>query len=460
MALGGSKGGRVYVRDGRLVVAFKDTQGKWHQHRTELRPGQEAAAERLLAEIRDALDVGETWTSGPLTVRAYVVGRWLETRKHLASWKDDLARLKQHVLPAIGEMLLVDVRPRHLRDVIHALRIKPAQLRSETDKPRLLAPRTIRSIYSAVSALFRDAALEGLIEQSPAILRRETLPKIRDADPLWRQGALFTAGEVESLISDSRIPVDRRVFYALLFLAGCRFGEAAALRWRVLEEAKPLDRLTLAVSYSANLKKEKGTKTDTPRLVPVHPTLAKMLASWQQAGWALHQGRPPKDDDLIAPSGEGKHRSAQHMLKRFHEDCARLGMRRRRQHDARRTFVSLALAGGADRESVKWIVHGRPSDTLGLYTEVNWSRLCAAVAAIDVLPLEGRVVELRPIASPKDGFSGDPKKGPGEKVWAELGQHTGSVLQATETWKGKLAGCTGLEPVASGVTGRRYNQLN
>src|SRR6266850_7266269 len=25
--------------------------------------------------------------------------------------------------------------------------------------------------------------------------------------------------------------------------------------------------------------------------------------------------------------------------------------------------------------------------------------------------------------------------------------------------EGKLAGCTGLEPVASGVTGRRYNQL-
>ena len=24
----------------------------------------------------------------------------------------------------------------------------------------------------------------------------------------------------------------------------------------------------------------------------------------------------------------------------------------------------------------------------------------------------------------------------------------------------KLAGCTGLEPVASGVTGRRYSQLN
>jgi hypothetical protein len=33
--------------------------------------------------------------------------------------------------------------------------------------------------------------------------------------------------------------------------------------------------------------------------------------------------------------------------------------------------------------------------------------------------------------------------------------------QVLVTWSPrKLAGCTGLEPVASGVTGRRYNQLN
>src|SRR3954451_2660422 len=137
-------------------------------------------------------------------------------------------------------MLIADVRSQHLRHLFLALRTKPAQLRRKTDKPRPLAPRTIRSIYSAVSALFRDADLEGVIEQTPAILKRETLPKVRDADPLWRAKALFSAAEVESLISDPRIPEDRRMFYALLFLACCRFGEGAALRWRVLEPAQPL----------------------------------------------------------------------------------------------------------------------------------------------------------------------------------------------------------------------------
>ena len=50
----------------------------------------------------------------------------------------------------------------------------------------------------------------------------------------------------------------------------------------------------------------------------------------------------------------------------------------------RRTFVSLALANGADRESVKWIAHGRPTDVLGMYTESDWRRLCDAMLCVRV----------------------------------------------------------------------------
>jgi hypothetical protein len=90
-------GGRIWIRDGRLMVAFKDATGKWCQHRTPLRPGQEADAERLLREIHEALASGTAWTARPHTVGSYAAA-WIEGRKsHIASWKDDQARLKQHV---------------------------------------------------------------------------------------------------------------------------------------------------------------------------------------------------------------------------------------------------------------------------------------------------------------------------------------------------------------------------
>src|SRR5437899_257583 len=73
---------------------------------------------------------------------------------------------------------------------------------------------------------------EELLDTNPCVLKRGELPKKIDKDPTWRQGAIFTKNEVEAAISDDRIPMDRRVLYALLLLAGLRFGEAAALRWR------------------------------------------------------------------------------------------------------------------------------------------------------------------------------------------------------------------------------------
>ena len=52
-----------------------------------------------------------------------------------------------------------------------------------------------------------------------------------DKDPEWRSTAVFTREEVEPLLSDTRLPEDRRVLYAFLFLTVMRIGEAVALRW-------------------------------------------------------------------------------------------------------------------------------------------------------------------------------------------------------------------------------------
>jgi hypothetical protein len=49
---------------------------------------------------------------------------------------------------------------------------------------------------------------------------------------------------------------------------------------------------------------------------------------------------------LIVPSRRGAPRNANHMLRWFHEDLERIGLQARRQHDARRTFITVALSDG------------------------------------------------------------------------------------------------------------------
>jgi hypothetical protein len=118
----------------------------------------------------------------------------------------------------------------------------------------------------------------------------------------WRNTAVFAHEEVEQLISDPRIPLDRQMVYALELLAGGRTGEAAALRWWHYDPtAMPLGKLFVAKSYNTRRNVEKTTKTDAVKHVPVHPVLAAMLAEWKLGGWAEMVGHAPGPGDLIVP---------------------------------------------------------------------------------------------------------------------------------------------------------------
>lgn len=381
---------KPFLRKGRnkLHVKVRRADGKWSQPiATPFDPEQKDEASAFRDQLQAKVDAGFS-PEGPLTVRAYY-DRWIKTRDN-DSKADDISRMTLHVLPELGQMRMEEVRPRHVRDLVKKLRREKALERVGIDKykrsSRTLAPRTVINIYAVLHAMFRDAVVDEVVRSSPCVLRRGDLPAKHDADPEWRAGAVFTRAELERIISSDKIPADRRTFYALLFLTASRFGEVSALRWRHYDsEAKPLGRILIASSYSTKAKAIKSTKTKGTRKAPVHPVLAAILAEWQLTGWPELTGRKhPEPDDLIVPSREGSNRSVNHMLKRFHEDLERVGLRSRRQHDTRRTFRSIALDDGANPARVPWITHGRPSGIDGDYDEPAWWSLCEVVSAMRI----------------------------------------------------------------------------
>jgi integrase len=399
--------GSVFPRkSGRLVLRVKGADG-WQHQPTPFRVGQEEQAEKLLRRVVKDAKAASAYASetGQITVKSFAK-KWLEGRSRFTSWKDDQSHLEQHVYPAIGGMPIDEVRPKHLRDMVRQLEKKTINRKVHGDKGKLvksdkkLSAKTIRNVYGTCVSLFRDAAIEGQIEQTPAILTSEHLPADADTEDDWRDDAIFTAGEIETLISDVRIPFDRRVFYAVAFLGCTRFGEGAALRWRRYDAARePLGALVVRRSYNTRLKVEKSTKTKRPRTVPVHPVLASMLAQWKLTGFPALFGRKPEPDDLLVPSrGQGDrppgNRSSSHMLKKFHRDCEAVGIRVRRQHDSRMTWISLARSAGANDLHRRWISHGPTGSVDDGYTSLHWPELCAVVSAIKVGVLEGKVISM------------------------------------------------------------------
>lgn len=236
---------------------------------------------------------------------------------------------------------------------------------------------------------------------------------------------MFDRDEVTQLISDARITWDQRVHYAIAFLAGLRHGEVSALRWKHWEAAKPLDRLLVATSYSTEKRKTKGTKTDTVRHVPVHPVLASVLTDWKSRGWSEMMGSVPGPEDLILPL-EPKHmarrrkelgvahRDSDYSYKRWQADLATLKLRPRRGHDARATFVTLALDDGADASIIERLTH--PPKSRSAFEMYNrgkqWDAACREVSKLNiqlnglplVQPLDGATPEFGAALGAVDGF--------------------------------------------------------
>lgn len=332
--------------------------------------------------------------------------QWLERRGDVRTVEDDRARLELHVLPELGEKRLDAIATADMLDLLATLRAKTSA------RGAALSKNSIRNIWANVVTLMKEARARGYCDRNPCDDVPESL-RPRKAKRHEVQRGYFTESDVERLISDTRIPEDRRAFYALMLLGGFRFGEASGLTWADYQrDAKPLGHIRLTRQWNdaegcyTGLK-GKRNEPGPPRDVPVHPTLAKVLAAWKLDGFAFYLGRAARADDPIVPSRRGQNRTTRLSLRRLREDCERIGITPRTQHECRNTFATLAQAHGAGEAWVRRITHNASGDVLAGYTGDHWPAMCRAVECIPVrLRPPGAEVIAFPRAVGADGFGG------------------------------------------------------
>jgi integrase len=360
-----------------------------------------AVRAKVLEKVRAKVEAGLTGSS---TGWDYA-SRWRNERERLNPANGNFHRKNlAHAQKLLQSMPLEEFRYRHLRTWMKEW------VASETH-----APRTMLHAYGSLKAMFEDAVREEILDASPCILtggEHGDLPALEDKDPEWRDTAVFTRAEVLALISDERIPAYRRIYYALIFLTGMRHGEVVNRRWRDYDPTmEPLGQLRLGTAWSREAKKEKPPKNKRSRQIPVHPALASMLAEWRLSGWAQEYGRMPTPDDFIVarPWPRGRdgarvqpvpERLKWHAGKRINDgatwkwlngqarksgkrtpgDLAKLGLRARREHDTRRTFISLVVEDGGREVVLRHITHGRPKKSaFDLYPSFTWEAQCDEV---------------------------------------------------------------------------------
>lgn len=423
----------VYASGTRLAYRIKSPEtGKWAFVSSKYVAGQEVDAGRALEKAKRALEAGvEIKPSGaPVTMEEYATAKFFPRRRTtIEDWKSDETRINDHVFPfmldhgvALGKTSLRDVRTRHLIDCFATFRKK-----LRPDNGTSYAPKSIWNTYGVVKALFRDAILDELVFDSPCVLDERHLGMRQDKDPEWRETAVYTMEELELLMFSPLIPWDRRVWYALLGLGALRIGEAAALRWRAYDPASdPLGRLLISKSHQ-----KLYTKTKMPRKMPVHPTLAALLAAWKLR-WPDEFGRHPQPDDLVVPCTKpdpgrggprlplGAMRTVTHINDKITGDLATLGLRHRRSHDLRATFITQALIDGAKEKHLEACTHtAKNQKAFDLYNRIPWSAKCEAVACLKVrteAAARGQLIQLATaVGDSKSMYSLENASQPGER---------------------------------------------
>lgn len=374
--------GNVYRRADSQVywLWYWDRDGK---RRRRASSADEATARAELAAILERVRQGEAAIadSGELTIAVWGE-RWVALRREAGKGEADneAAHLEHHIVPALGRICLRDLSTAQVLDFVRRL---PAQLVA-TGSGERLAPATCHKVAGTLRSLCREAAKRELIQASPCDWDKGDLPEL--GAPAVGEG--FSAEEVLRLVTDERVPEDRRVLYALEFLTGMRTGEAAIRRWRDWDGTKtPLTALRVETSWSTRRQVEKETKTRVRRTIPVHPALARILEGWRGSGFARIFGRSPVVEDLIAPGEGGAPRANTDSWRLFQADLEVLGLGAQRHYETRSTFISLAEGGGADSASIAILTHPSPRAAKDLYRRLRllWPQLCRAVLAI---PLE------------------------------------------------------------------------
>jgi integrase len=209
------------------------------------------------------------------------------TRKGRAA-DNESKSVRDHVLAIewFARMRVVDVRPRDCFKVVEELRAKGG-----------LGEKYISNIWSVARGGFQHAKFEELRVDNPAELPKGTIKrsKIKKRFPYHRQ-------EIRQLIGCAGVSLPMQVFILMLVYSGMRKGEACGRRWRhYATNSQPLGALLVDTQYDDRPLKGDDEELVRPRVVPVHPRLARKLTWWWNEGFELFYLRKPTLDASSCP---------------------------------------------------------------------------------------------------------------------------------------------------------------
>lgn len=286
--------------------------------------------------------------------------------------KRDEFALKDHIIPAIGDWLLSEIRPMDLERVVDEW--------VSTEKPEggYYSNATINVWIKVTKIYLRYVYRTSGMGASPAE-DLECMPKPES------KGVALSASQVKEFLAKTEDLYPQH--YAIIFMGfatGARFGELTALHWDDIDEQAGV--IHFAHSQYEGYRR-KLTKTHKYIQRPLTDKMLDVLKDHRAR--LRREDHPAKDSVVVFPARINPkaavwsgYLSRNALLDAMRRVSSELGLPRVTPHDMRRTFNTLMLESGISTQLLKAMT-GHSTDTMVVhYAHVSRERKAEAVESL------------------------------------------------------------------------------
>lgn len=266
---------------------------------------------------------------------------WLEIYKKdkiaYKSYKNYELYVNKHIIPAIGKVKLVDVRPAHIEKIY----LDEANL---SDSAR-------KHIHLALKGIFKTAVDNNFCKSSP--VDKVSSPAVANDEP-----EIFSADEVTAILTAAK---DHKygLYVNLLLYTGLRMGELLGLQWNDIDLDNDLIIVRRAIAKVEKGWEPKSTKTNRVRYIAVPEPLKETLQEQSRGGL------------FILCNPDGSHLTPHQFERRYRTFFEQNGLTYRSPHKCRHTFATFLLKGNADLRSIQSMLGHSKISTTEIYTHVD-----------------------------------------------------------------------------------------
>jgi len=355
-----TKGSWTLVYDLPADAATGKRRQKWQTVK-----GTKRDAERALREVLISIDTGAYVTPSKLTL-GDLLGQWL--REYAAMNTTDRTQesysavVRRHLIPALGKIWLVELRPQDLQSYYASKLAK-----GRVDGQGGLSARSVVYHHRILSKALDYAVKMGLVVRNVA--------KVVDPPRVAKVAMRTLSTEEATRFLDVARETDYFVYFSTLLYTGLRRGELLALRWRNLD----LDSGALSVvetAYKLGNGEYRIKEPKTPhsrRTVALPSSLVELFKvyRWDQELVRAQLEIGLEADDFVFARPDGSPINPNAVTLAFRRIIKRAGLKDIRIHDLRHTHATLMLKAGVHPKVVsERLGHASIGITLDIYSHV------------------------------------------------------------------------------------------